>query len=135
MWHLRRALDNGTEILGAEMNKAQIKHMVDRFLTWKLPSNFSPDAGISFKAEYNEHTSRPMRHEPSGTNLLDATQATAMVSHMVEDLPSPLEPRPVAFRVQDRSSGWIIFQNEADAYREAERTGGAMQGMYVQDGH
>jgi hypothetical protein len=28
------------------MNDAQIKHMVDRFLAWKLPDNFSPDAGV-----------------------------------------------------------------------------------------
>jgi hypothetical protein len=33
------------------MTEDQIKHMANRFLGWKLPSNFSPDAGISFKAE------------------------------------------------------------------------------------
>lgn len=38
----------------------QIKHMVDRFLGWRLPKNFSPDAGISFKAAYNEGTAHPM---------------------------------------------------------------------------
>lgn len=70
------------------MTDAQIKHMVDRFLRWKLPENFSPDGGISFKPTFNEHTARPMRSEPVGTNLLDATQAEAMVRHMVEDLPS-----------------------------------------------
>ena len=69
------------------MTEAQIKHMVNRFLGWKLPGNFSPDAGISFKATFNEHTGHPMRHEPSGTNLLDATQAEAMVRYMIEGLP------------------------------------------------
>ncbi|QIG76671.1 hypothetical protein EVC28_047 [Rhizobium phage RHph_I1_23] len=68
------------------MTKDQIKHMVDRFLGWKLPENFRPDAGISFKAEYNENTPFPMKHEPSGTNLLDAVQAEAMVRHMVDGL-------------------------------------------------
>src|SRR5438132_946115 len=57
----------------------QIKHMVDRFLSWKLPENFNPDGGISFKRTFNEHTAFPMKHEPSGTNLFDATQADAMV--------------------------------------------------------
>jgi hypothetical protein len=70
------------------MNEAQIKHMVDRFLCWKLPANFSPDAGISFKAAFNEHTTHPMKHEPVGTNLFDAEQAKAMVRHMVEGLPA-----------------------------------------------
>lgn len=70
------------------MNDAQIKHMVDRFLGWKLPKDFRPDAGISFKAEFNEHTAHPMKHEPTGTNLFDVTQATAMVRYILEGLPA-----------------------------------------------
>jgi len=62
--------------------------MVDRFLGWKLPENFRPDAGISFKATFNEHTAHPMKHEPSGTNLFDAVQAEGMVRYMTEGMPS-----------------------------------------------
>src|SRR5436309_3520313 len=69
------------------MTDAQIKHMVDRFLGWKLPENFQPDDGISFKKMFNEHTAHPMKHEPSGTNLFDVGQATAMVRYMVAGLP------------------------------------------------
>ena len=69
------------------MTEAQIKHMVQRFLTWKLPENFSPDGGISFKPMFNEHTAHPMKAEPVGTNLFDATQAEAMVRHMLEGAP------------------------------------------------
>lgn len=69
------------------MRDDQIKHMVDRFLCWKLPSDFSPDAGISFKADFNEHTEYPMRHEPVGTNLLTAQQAEAMIRHLIEGVP------------------------------------------------
>lgn len=76
------------------MNDEQIKHMVNRFLSWRLPEDFRPDAGISFKADYNEHTSHPMKHEPTGTNLFDATQAEAMVRHMLEGAPS-LDLRPL----------------------------------------
>lgn len=68
------------------MTDDQIKHMVDRFLGWRLPENFSPDAGISFKPDFNEHTEHPMRHEPTGTNLLDYLQAETMVRHMIEGL-------------------------------------------------
>lgn len=69
------------------MTEDQIKHMVNRFLAWRLPESFSPDGGISFKRTFNEHTAHPMNHEPSGTNLFDFQQATAMVRHMIEGMP------------------------------------------------
>jgi hypothetical protein len=69
------------------LRTVQIKHMVDRFLCWRLPENFNPDAGISFKQTYNEHTAHPMKYEPVGTNLFDATQADAMVRYMIEGMP------------------------------------------------
>jgi len=72
---------------GRSMTEDQIKHMVDRFLGWHLPENFNPDGGIIFKPMFNEHTSHPMRHDPSGTNLFDAEQATAMVRFMVDGMP------------------------------------------------
>jgi len=70
----------------------QIRHMVDRFLSWRLPESFAPDGGVSFEPEYNREWNAtqglpPSRHEPVGTNLLDAEQARAMVLHMVEGLP------------------------------------------------
>ena len=73
------------------MTEAQIKHMVDRFLGWKLPRDeFNPDCGISFDKEpFNTHTAHPMKYEPSGTNLLDARQADAMVRYMLDGLPQP----------------------------------------------
>lgn len=69
------------------MTEAQIKHMVDRFLGWRLPENFNPDHGISFKKTFNDHLPTPPKNEPTGTNLFDATQATAMVRYMVEGFP------------------------------------------------
>lgn len=92
------------------MTKDQIKHMVDRFLSWKLPENFRPDAGISFKAEYNENTTHPMKHEPSGTNLLDAVQAETMVRHMVEGL-TTVAPEVLEALLQCED----YFDNRADA--------------------
>ena len=71
------------------MTDEQIKHMVDRFLRWRLPEHFNPDGGISFQRTFNENSPfGPMKHEPVGTNLFDATQADAMVRHMLEGLPS-----------------------------------------------
>lgn len=76
------------------MTEAQIKHMVGRFLAWRLPEDFSPDGGISFKPLFNEHTAHPRRHEPTGTNLLDARQAEAMIRHLVDELPSATDGEP-----------------------------------------
>jgi hypothetical protein len=74
------------------MTEEQIKHMVQRFLSWKLPHSFRPDAGISFEPLFNieymaSQDKPPMRHEPTGTNLFDATQAEAMVRHMLDGMP------------------------------------------------
>lgn len=68
------------------MTEDKIKHMANRFLSWKLPDDFHPDAGISFKPDFNEHTDHPMRHQPVGTNLLTAQQAEAMVRYLVEGI-------------------------------------------------
>lgn len=93
----------------AGMNDDQIKHMVDRFLAWRLPDNFNPDGGISFKREFNEHTAWPMKHEPRGTNLFDASQADAMVRYIVAGLSEP-EPVGAAEREVGR---WVYRRIEA----------------------
>ena len=74
------------------MTDDQIKQMTERFLRWKLPADFSPDAWISFTPTYNDtpeimamlDLDEPMRHEPTGTNLFDYTQAEAMVRFMLD---------------------------------------------------
>lgn len=63
------------------MTEVQIDHMVNRFLGWRLPENFNPDNGITVRAG-----GWSPGFEPSGTNLFDATQAEAMVRHMIEGL-------------------------------------------------
>jgi len=70
------------------MNDAQIKYMVQRFLQWRLPENFNPDGGISFKRMGNEHHPEwTYKNEPVGTNLLDATQTEEMIRYLVENIP------------------------------------------------
>lgn len=69
----------------------QIKHMVNRFLAWRLPKNFHPDGGVFFEPVGNKGTPYEYIRAPVGTNLLDASQATAMVRHMLEGLP-PVGP-------------------------------------------
>lgn len=66
-----------------------LKHMVDRFLMWRLPETFHPDCGIHFDADAAVKINpRNRRYEPVGTNLFSATEATDMVRFMVEGLPT-----------------------------------------------
>ena len=69
------------------VNDEQIKYMVNRFLSWRLPDTFNPDGGVSFKPMRNEGTPYVGKNEPVGTNLLDATQAEEMVRYLVDGLP------------------------------------------------
>ena len=54
--------------------------MATKFMAWKLPKDFNPDGGISFKREsdYNHPEFGRTRFEPTGTNLLTHEQAKAM---------------------------------------------------------
>lgn len=64
--------------------KTLIDRMVDRFLGWRLPANFGPDAGISFTPYHPQQTpDSPIW--PSGTNLFTADQARAMFEYVLTD--------------------------------------------------
>lgn len=71
------------------MTDEQIKHMVSRFLGWRLPHNFAPDAGISYA---RPHYAPNVDATPYGTNLFDATQADEMVRFMIEGMPPSVSP-------------------------------------------
>lgn len=95
------------------MTEEQIKAMSERFLQWKLPADFSPDAGISFKATFNENTAYPGRHKPTGTNLLTMRQAVEMVRHMVAAIEAPVQ-EPVAWRYRWKIDGECVGWRVAD---------------------
>lgn len=62
-----------------------IKHMVNKFLGWKLPSDFYPDCGITFEQYSNPDNDRyKALREPTGTNLFNADQAKAMFEYLLE---------------------------------------------------
>lgn len=48
--------DSLTPSGATKLTDVQIKHMVDRFLAWRLPENFNPDGGISFERVGNKGT-------------------------------------------------------------------------------
>lgn len=90
----------------------QVEHMVQRFLTWRLPEDFNPDNGISFKPTFNDHFPEPMKCNPVGTNLFDYTQTKAMVRHMLEGMSAPAlaaSPSPAQPRIACGGCGWLLM--------------------------
>jgi hypothetical protein len=82
-WNKRHAAANKDTPMTQEQLEKILPYIVARFLSWKLPADFSPDAGISFNPIYNAGTPYEARHEPSGTNLLNADQAFEMFRHVL----------------------------------------------------
>ena len=81
---LIKAISNAPTIQREDVN---VDEMVNRFLSWKLPSDFSPDCGIAFNAyKYANH-----KFEPIGTNLFTAQQAKAMIEYMLVAAPTDKE--------------------------------------------
>jgi hypothetical protein len=87
-----------------ERKKISVGAMVDAFLGWKLPIEFSPDAGISFDGEYGKKWGMP-----TGTNLLHAGQAQQMVEHIL----CGCEPNPA--QIPDELVEWANSWQEDDS--------------------
>lgn len=69
--------------------------MVDRFLCWKLPQDFSPDCGISFDGRKDDEWNKN-KTWPVGTNLFTAEQARKMLEYVLNVLaPCPICNGPV----------------------------------------
>lgn len=86
---------------------SNIENMVNRFLAWRLPADFSPDGGISFKREsdYEHPQFGRTKFDPTGTNLLTAEQAKAMFEYVLEGAQQPqAEPIYVSCRCFDEVS-------------------------------
>ncbi len=96
-----------------------VPYLVARFLSWKLPPDFRPDAGISFVPEYNNGTPEGGRHEPTGTNLLNAAQAFAMFRYVLDHPAVNAVTPPPSF---DRSPEY--FDTLDLAYRAVDALGG-----------
>lgn len=94
--------------------------MVDRFLGWKLPADFAPDNGISFKREgdYDHPEFGRHKYEPTGTNLLHAGQAKEMLEHVIGGAPV-LEPlKLLTFCVLVLRNGFTVTGESACASPE-----------------
>jgi hypothetical protein len=113
------------------MTDDQIKHMVERFLGWRLPENFAPDGGISFKATFNDDQPfGPMKHKPSGTNLFDSTQAAEMVRYMIRGMPTEAASDPATLTIEVDTSKLTASTDALNRLAEAaERAAKALDGL------
>lgn len=86
-------------------------HMVNRFLTWPVPASVYPDG-------------TPGQPGRSGTNLLNAEQARAMLAHVL----GAFKDRPMDTFIQPKITGYrqlseqdAALMNEIKAHAEATR--------------
>lgn len=111
----------------------ELKTMVNRFLAWKLPADFYPDCHIHFDREKAEKLGPQLW--PSGTNLLNANQAEAMIQHVAEPLTADLatlratitrlegerdEWKQAVEELQDRYARMMAMRDTCAAERNAE---------------
>ena len=68
--------------------RADAVSMAQRFLRWRLPVTFAPDAGISFDRSYCEKWAT----WPTGTNLFTADEAADMMRFVLETSPVGAPP-------------------------------------------
>jgi hypothetical protein len=83
-WGYKAALSQPAAVEGCAP-WIDMDEMVNRFLCWKLPEDFYPDAGVTFNpTELQKIGTHPW---PTGTNLLHAVQARAMLEYVLQGQP------------------------------------------------
>ena len=126
-----------------EWEEEVVKHLVDRFLGWRLPKDFHPDGGISFDREYNASYNAnqglpPSIHEPVGTNLFTADQAKEMFRFLLENEDgTPFLSSHTTYwkeRVQKEVEGMKIKQHDCGCSAEAHMGMPCDNAMYI-EGH
>lgn len=79
-------------LLSTHQAQPDVAEMVNKFLGWKLPKDFCPDAGISFKPSKSyEGDEYGNSWWPTGTNLLSADQARQMFLHCLPAHQAPAQ--------------------------------------------
>ena len=90
--------------------------MVSRFLSWKLPKDFSPDGGMVFIPTRGRGYDSP--YWPVGTNLLTAEQAGQMLKHFTGGRDAPEALKLLTFCVLVLRNGFTVTGESACASPE-----------------
>jgi hypothetical protein len=104
----------------ADAGRAVTNDMVSRFLSWKLPTDFAPDCGITFKPEsdYDHPEFSRAKFEPTGTNLFHAGQTKVMLEHVMQPQPSHPALGLLTFCVLILRNGFTVTGESACASPE-----------------
>ena len=104
-----------------------IDRLVNKFLGWKLPKDFSPDGGIVFDKHQNHHIT------PTGTNLFSAEQAKAMFEHLLADEPQPIlsQGEPVAWRFIGINEHEGMFMLKDRMPKKYDKTWWKVENLYL----
>lgn len=123
--YIRDVMPDMSKQFAALMTSPNIDEIVSRFLSWKLPKDFNPDANINFYRQH-EHDSP---HYPVGTNLFTAEQAKEMFRNVlagahVELHTTPQQPQSVADALEEAAK--IILERKQPPLYPNEFDGGLM---------
>lgn len=102
--------------------KNLIDEMVNRFLCWKLPKDFGPDAGIRFAPGPLQTHDGP--YWPIGTNLFHAGQAQEMFRHCLPVFSLAAQDVLTERRRQIEAEGWTPEHDDAHKAGSLGRAGG-----------
>ena len=86
---------------------------VSKFLGWKLPFDFAPDAGISYDLSYRDKWG-----QPSGTNLLNALQAKYMFECCLREALPHITDSVNVSPTTDMCRAAVKYVNGADIYEK-----------------
>ncbi len=117
---IKAAIASEHYFTAAEGVSPSVGKMVDRFLGWKLPADFGPDGGISFKREsdYEHPVFGRTKCEPVGTNLFHAGQAKEMFEYAVGATDVPPALNLLTFCVLVLRNGFTVTGESACASPE-----------------
>lgn len=106
--------------------------MVTRFLGWRLPDDFMPDCGISFKSSGHPNG------WPVGTNLFTAGQARKMLEHILCAIAAPpvtAEHHPIFGKMESLGAPFeeILHDNLFDLYTDTSHPALAAQPVIAPD--
>ena len=76
-FNLTPKLEKFAHLIDAQSRQFDINKLVDKFICWNLPTDFSPDGGITYQQSQTIYGNN-LPSMPTGTNLLTADQAKKM---------------------------------------------------------
>jgi hypothetical protein len=135
--YLKQSVPKGmAEAFRSLMTSPNLNEIVSRFLSWKLPSDFSPDGGI----KVDKHPMSPIYNIGlTGTNLFNADQAKAMFEYVLAGAhielsaapTAPIDNVPVAMRLSLEELVFSWRDYDAEVVKQSAKHGYKVEYAYA----